>query len=276
MSKQVADRESASRAVIDAIIEHEVAITAKHVELLGGAASRLGTPIPEVGALLRLYAETLRFSVEKLTKASAAHAIEGLDDAAPRDRRDKAERALRDFLSPMRKAVEGVFGDQGLRAIGLWEQLPSSTEVLRKYAEGVVDGLAQPGLSLTPLLSLSGPGLDPAAYLAGLRPLVTTLSHALEEVSKEAAELGGTKLAKDAAMKEHNASFIRIAGAVEQLARVAGLDELAQRIRPSASDPGVLIEARDNAPGDPIDPDKPAPGNDVKPGMPGADPFAPG
>ena len=40
MSKQVADRESSSRAVIDVITEHETAIAAKHAELLGAGARR--------------------------------------------------------------------------------------------------------------------------------------------------------------------------------------------------------------------------------------------
>ena len=88
MSKQVADRESASRAVIDAITEHETAIATKHTELLGGAAARLSKSVPDVGVLLQLYAETLRFSAETLTKASALrphHSTVVFDLALPKD-----------------------------------------------------------------------------------------------------------------------------------------------------------------------------------------------
>jgi len=222
VSKQVADRESASRAVIEAIAEHRAAIASKHAELLADTASRLGKPVPDVGAMLEMYAEMLRASVERLRQAHAAHVLEGLDDAAPRFRRDHADRALRDFLSPMRKAVEGIFGDQGLHTLGLWEPLPGSVEVLRKYGEGVVDALGQTSSTLTPILMASGASFDRSMYLAGLRPLVTALSAALDEVAKESAELGGTQVAKDAAMRDHNASFLRIAGAVEHLARVVG------------------------------------------------------
>ena len=272
MSKQVADRESASRAVIEAIAEHRAAIASKHAELLADTASRLGKPVPDVGAMLEMYAEMLRASVERLRQAHAAHVLEGLDDAAPRFRRDHADRALRDFLSPMRKAVEGIFGDQGLHTLGLWEPLPGSVEVLRKYGEGVVDALGQTSSTLTPILMASGASFDRSMYLAGLRPLVTALSAALDEVAKESAELGGTQVAKDAAMRDHNASFLRIAGAVEHLARVVGLDELAQRIRPSASNPGVLLDTGEDLP----TPEEPSsPSEPVKPGMPGADPFDP-
>ncbi len=50
------------------------------------------------------------------------------------------------------------------------------------------------------------------------------------------------KLAKDEALTHYNQSFLWIARTVESLCRLAGLDEVAKRVRPSQRRPGVTAE----------------------------------
>ncbi len=247
MSKQVTDRQRSSRAVVSAIKQHKDAIAAAQRALLDGAAGRLGQPAVDVGAYLEQCAETLRYGTELLTIASAAHAQEALDDNEPRERRDRGERALRAHLSPIRKVVDGMYGDPGLRTLGFWEPLPATVDVLVNYAETVVDALKRPGLVLEPLLATSATQFDTAGHAASLEPLVTALRTAVADVSREAAELSTTLIAKNKALEINDRNFISIAGIVERMARGAGLGEVADRIRPSTANPGVLIEVPSEA-----------------------------
>lgn len=242
MSKQVADRQRSSRAVVDAIALHKTAIASAQSALLEGAATRLGLEPINLVSLLDQYADTLKYGMGLLAAASAAHVQEGFDDNAPRERRDAAERALRDHLIPLRKQIEGVYGDSGLRDLGCWESLPSTTEVLLNYAEGVADALARPGLVLKPLMATTATQFDTGGHAAALKPFVKALADALAEVSRESAELGATLIAKNKAMEINDRNFVSIAGIIERMARGAGLVEVADRIRPSSSNPGVLIE----------------------------------
>jgi len=272
MSKQIADRQRSSRLVVDAIVEHKPVIATAQTSLLAGAATRLGQPAVNIDALLDQCADTLKYGMNLLSAAGAAHAQESLDDAAPRERRDIAERAVRDHLGPLRKTVEGVYGDSGLKALGFWEGMPSTTEVLLNYAQTVVDSLKRPALVLTPLLAAPPNQFDVAGHAAALEPVVKALEGALDEVSREAAQLSTTLIAKNQALAVNDLNFVNIAGIVERMARGAGLAEVADRIRPSASNPGVLIDVPTE---EELAGPAPSPGKPVSPNFPGADPFDP-
>ena len=120
------------------------------------------------------------------------------------------------------------------------------------------------------------------AHAAALRPLIDELSAALGKVSQEEAQATTTLLAKDGSMARNDGAFSGITGVTVQLARAAGLGEVADRIRPDEGEPGVLLrldDSDDPAPSDSRTPTngggttptvKPKP---IPPGMPGAEPF---
>lgn len=282
MSKQAADRARSSRAVVDAIRQHTDVIANAQRVMLTPAATRLGIEVPDLKPLLLLYADTLEHNAADFARKVAVHLQELLDDADPRARREVAARATRDYLSPLRKTVDGVFGDAGLRTLGFWEPLPSTTEVLRQYGQTVLDALLRPGLTLKPVLAVAGTQFDAAAHAAALRPLIDELTAALGEVSQEEAQATTTLIAKDGSMARNDGDFSGITGVTVQLARAAGLGEVADRIRPAEGEPGVLLrldDSDDPAPSDSRTPTngggttptvKPKP---IPPGMPGAEPF---
>ena len=282
MSKQAADRARSSRTVVDAIRQHTDVIAEAQRVMLTPAATRLGMEIPDLGSLLLLYADTVEFNAADLARKVAAHLQELLDDADPRSRRDVAERGTRNYLGPLRKTVDGVFGDAGLRTLGFWEPLPSTVEVLRQYGQTVLEALVRPGLLLKPLFATAGTQFDAAAHAAALRPLIDELTAALGEVSQEAAQLGTSLIAKDGSMARNDDDFSGITGVTVQLARTAGLREVANRIRPAEGEPGVLLAIGDTD--DPALTDTRPPTNGgatptdkpkvpIAPGMPGAEPF---
>jgi len=250
--------------------------------MLTPAATRLGKEIPDLRTLLLLYADTVEFNAAELARKVAAHLQELLDDADPRSRRDVAARGTRDYLGPLRKTVDGVFGDAGLRTLGFWEPLPSTVEVLRQYGQTVLEALVRPGLALKPLFENDGTQFAAAAHATALRPLIEELTAALGEVSQEEAQLGTSLIAKDGSMARNDADFSGITGVTVQLARTAGLGEVASRIRPAEGEPGVLLVIDDTD--DPALTDTRTPTNGgatptdkpkvpIAPGLPGAEPF---
>ncbi len=71
---------------------------------------------------------------------------------------------------------------------------------------------------------------------------VDTLQLASDDLAREERKTEALKLAKDDALAEYNKSFLWIARTVESLCRLAGLDEVAKRVRPSQKRPGVTAQ----------------------------------
>ncbi len=285
MLKQVVDRKRSSRRVAGALGKNKHAIVAALHALLSPAAARLGKPVPKLDVLVELLAETLRERTETLVETSDAHEQEGLDDAEPRRVRDTLETDARAQISGLRKVVEGLYGDAGLRALGFGEPLPPTPDQLAAYGTTVANALARKDLVLVPLRKSKAATFDAAIVATELKEVLGPLEAALGVVSNEANELDGTKVRKDQAMAAHNVAFTRITAIVEQMARLAGLNELADRLRPSASEPGVLVGVGEEDDAEDTDaaptPARAAGGgaSDAEPkpripiGYPGAEPF---
>jgi len=242
VQKQVVDRKRSSRRVVGALGKNKDVIVAALRELLTPAAERLGKPVPKLEVLVELLAETLRYRTETLVDTSEAHEQEGLDDAEPRRIRGVTEKDAREQISGVRKVVEGLYGDAGLRALGLWEPLPPTPDQLAAYGATVANALSRKDLVLVPMRKSKAATFDAAIVATELKEVLRPLEAALGAVANEANELDGTKVRKDQAMAAHNVAFTRITAIVEQMARLAGLNDLADRLRPSPSEPGVLVD----------------------------------
>ncbi len=68
---------------------------------------------------------------------------------------------------------------------------------------------------------------------------VETFEQAADELAREERRTEAMKLAKDDALSAYSTSFLWIARTVESLCRLAGLDEVAKRVRPAVRRPGV-------------------------------------
>lgn len=279
MAKQVDDRERSSRVVAAAIEQHASTIASKVRDLLAPIAAEDGGAVPDIERFLKLSGKLLTSRSLTLVRASNAHDREMADDAEPRDRRDSRESSVRARLGGLRLNVQGAFGDAGLRALALWEPIPPGPGPLKNYAQSVLNALVQPGVTLVPLHADDAFEFKPAKAVDSLRALLAELTTALDDVARESVEFDTTLLAKSAAMAAHDRDFVSFAGVIERLALIAGLPELAERIRPSGREPGVLANpVEPGAAGDPVAPSAGTPARapatpPVAPGMPGSNPF---
>lgn len=278
MAKQVDDRARSSRIVGAAITENGAAIGAA----LGGALApflRAGEKMPDFAFFAQLIGRLLDGRTAKLLAANSALEQEATDDAEPRARRDACDSDLRMRLSFIRNQVQGIYGDLGLRAYAMWSPLPSGPDALLNYAVEVEKAFRTGKVTPAPVVPTRTVELRAVETAAELAPLVLALDTALKHVARERSELTTQQLAKNEAMTENDRDFVHFVSLFEQAARAAGRPEVADRIRPSGRDPGVLADPGDPA-DDPAVTPAPAAGAStdpatprIEPGMPGSSPF---
>lgn len=211
-SKQVTDREKSARAVV-ASAEAHAAEAARALE----AANR------------------------DLVRADEAHEQELSDDSSSRSLRDEKADALRDTLSDLRNAVSVTYGDVGLQLLQLADPAPGDPSALAQYARNVANALTNDAVDL-PRPRRPGLRLDRRALADEIHAHLPALESALEAVAREAREAERTLSAKTAAMERNDQVFARTAGWLAATFRLAGLDDLAARVRPSAQRPGRTSE----------------------------------
>lgn len=222
-------------------------------EIASGLAAKFepllepGETLPDTAFFVTLAGRLLTKTHAQLNAADRAHEAELSDDPAVRSERDVAAGALRNTVTDLRAAVTAIGGTAALQALSIPAGLPSDILGLERYAAGFHAALVDPERVVINT-SRAGLSLDRAAMAAVLQPELARLQAAFRDVAKEAAELGVTQTAKDKALAAHDKTFSGVANILEGLLTLAGRDDLADRVRPSARRPGS-VEAEDDAEG---------------------------
>ncbi|MFO0713368.1 MAG: hypothetical protein U0353_26180 [Sandaracinus sp.] len=270
-SKQVVRRERSTLAVATALDQFGGAIGTGLGTMLTPALEA-GEVMPDLTLLTRLLKRTLTSRLQAFVVANAASELEAADDAEPRERRDRLEAELRARVTAARAAVSDLYGTPGLAVYQLSIPPQSGPAPLARYARAVVDALRTPRPDLKPKMATRALVFQASAFADELAPIVDQLDAALADVARERAEAAQATLTRSAALEANDAAFIALAGLVEAMARAAGQHDLANRIRPSTREPGVLVDEPAPPADDAVDPAvTPKPATD--PGSPGADPF---
>jgi hypothetical protein len=259
-SKMVNDRHRATRIVVEAAFTHAGAVGVRLDQVLA-------PPQPEEGpggtaGMIRRLGRTLLASAEELVAADRANEAEKADDAAVRREVEEAIEAVYREVVDFRTALEAVGGVEATVDAGLTGITPREPIALGRLANALHDAL--PRLATVPA-TRRGLTLDVTSYTEPLATAIERLERAQTALRREERELEATLMIKNRVMAAHDMRFLTIARALESLFRLAGFDELANRVRPSARRPGQ-IENDPEAPAEPggeapvtLDPDAPAP-----------------
>lgn len=269
-SKGVVRRERSTLAVVKATEQFGGDIGAALAALLRPELQS-GEAMPDLALVTTLVKRALSRRIEALVKANDASELELSDDAEPRARRDRLDAAIRRHISAARATVSDLYGAEGLAAYKITAPPETGAAPLVRYATAVVQALRAPRAALTTVFVSSAISFSAAALAHDLAPLITELERALDDVAREKAEAAQVTVVRSAAVADNDTAFVALAGLVEAMARAAGRHELADRIRPSAREPGVLLEEPEGPVDDVVVPVTPKPA--IDPGMPGADPF---
>lgn len=246
-SKQVTDREKSARAVEAAATTHAAQIALGFERDLTPHL-QAGEKLPDVGLLVRLVGRKILADSAALVAADGAHERELADDAAPREDRDDAAARVRSLLVDLRAAVESTYGARGLTVLGLGEAISVDPSVLATAGAGAQKALKDAALQL-PKPKRAGMTLDRAAFAQEIAAELPALQKALARVATEDREKEGTQRAKNEAMVKSDATFTSGASFLAASCQVAGMSDIAAKVRPSGRRPGRV--ATEDDPGEP-------------------------
>lgn len=159
-----------------------------------------------------------------------ALAKESTEDILSREERDTAREALSRLLGGTRTRMRDSFGETEMRAFRLRARNPASHEGMLRYASDVVALMEQNPRTATDAF---GATFDTQVMAAALRPAVETYRGAIAAVSREQRETQQARAARTQAEERFRDGLVNIAAIIEAYLRMAGMDELADRVRPT-------------------------------------------
>lgn len=247
-SKAVVDRQRAA-GDIRASAETHAQQVAQGVERALMPFARPGKSNLGVVELVSLLSRSLGAASDALVAADQTHLAELGDDGPVRAARDQVASRLRERLVVTREILLGLYGGEAVRALGFDSGTPEEPLALARFAQGVLEKL---GKSALPKSRVAGARFDAAEAATELRALHAELERALQGVDLEAREAEATLVRKQAALDDYDARFTAVATVLEGLYRLAGLTELAGRLRPSVRRAGQTAIEEEPTPAAPV------------------------
>jgi hypothetical protein len=164
-------------------------------------------------------------------------------------------------VSWFRNALNSLFGPGGgISVAGLEGPTAREPEALLAQIDLIVDRLQEPEAEIGPP-DLPGFAMSPETFLAALGPDHEELRTVVDGLNDENRKSNHTLIAKDEASDEYDRLFNAIAGALQAFYVLAGMDELARRVRPSSRRrgrtrvvPDDQASSSDSEPGDAEEP----------------------
>ncbi|HET6479868.1 MAG TPA: hypothetical protein VFG35_07505 [Actinoplanes sp.] len=152
------------------------------------------------------------------------------EDILARQDRDTKGAQLRDVMVAVRGEARECFDPESLRIYRLDEPIPESHEGLARYAGSMMTLLEQnPRTGATVL----GKPVTAAELAAPVTPALESYRGALDNVAREARETELARVRRDESEARFRRVLHNVAAILAGYLRLAGLDELADRIRPT-------------------------------------------
>jgi len=213
-----------------------------------------GETLPGFLTVFRLFQRKLATARQELAEATTRHLREVDTDLRWRQRRDAVVGRLTSMVSRFRNALNSIFGpDSGIVLAGLQGETAREPEALLAQIELILDRLQEPEAEIgSP--ELPGFSMSPEAFVAAMGPDYEELKAVVNGLNDENRKSNHTLIAKNEASDRYDRLFAPIAGALEAFYVLAGLDELAHRVKPSIRRTGRTQEIADDTPSSAAEP----------------------
>jgi len=236
-SRAVVVREKSGRSVI--------AVADAHAKAVGDALTAVmkphmkkGEAAPAFASLMTLACDMLGAARDHMVAKDEAHEAELTDDAPVREQRDKAAAAAYSQLVELREMLTGMYGAPAASTV-LSGTTPEDPVVLARFAGEVATNLTR---ATFPAPRIKGAKLDPEQTAEALRDKRAALEQTLKNVQREVREGHATLAAKTAAIATYDDVFAGTATMLSGMLRLAGMPDLAAKVRPSTRRPGQTAE----------------------------------
>ncbi len=180
--------------------------------------------------VLSTLADALELASENLRKAERAHTAEQADDEPVRQQREEALQSLLATAIRTRSVVEDHFGAIALKTYGLQGETPRAPRTLFQHAANVANLMTKTPAVVTSELGFT---VDTTVMASVLRSKAALLEGALSDLDREERELEESLAARNRALSAWTESYQGVANTLVGLYRLAGWNELAERVRPT-------------------------------------------
>jgi hypothetical protein len=241
-SQMIADRVAISNTVLAAIDNHGPEIAPALDILLFPA----GVPVNlTMAGVLQAIRQFLANTTHTLVAVDTAHAVELQDDDPARKHREECIGDLRAYLVSLRSTLSTNYSPDTASAYGCNGALPEDPHTLVKLATNIEQLLRSRPLNESP--KKKSLAINPIEAADDVKETREALENALGDVEREKREAQLTQAAKNVAMTNWASVYPRSADAVAALFALAGREELANAVKPTARRRAGLVEAEDTA-----------------------------
>ncbi|ACY17683.1 hypothetical protein [Haliangium ochraceum] len=231
-SKIVNDRVRAATLVAEAALTNAELVGERLDEVLAAAHPEEQS----MSGTVRRLARGLLASIDDMVAADQTHEAEKADDAVLRTELDDANEALYRELSDLRAGLDAAFGPEVAARVGLHSSALRDSSKLLELGRRVRASLPD----LAGLTNMRrGMSYDSQSCIEPIDSALSRLERAHAALERERHDLSASQIARSQAVAVHDTRFVLVARTLESLFRLAGFDELADRVRPSARRPGL-------------------------------------
>ncbi len=198
-----------------------------------------GQPMPDFEALQLGLVSLVESEIDKVVALDEAHVAELDENREQLQERRQAFPQLFDHLTGIQMSCEGIYGEAAsLKLFGGVRLLPEDPVELHRVGKRVQSRLADPAYEITGQPRLPAWQPDDRIQLAeGLKVAVDRLEQALEELEAERKSSDDSLLEKQRAIEASGRTIRFGATCLASLYSLAGLDELAAKVRPKRRAP---------------------------------------
>jgi len=195
---------------------------------------------------MQLLGNLVRFELQDLKQADLFVAQEKDETRIALNKREEELVSARDRLVRLRLNVVSLYGEAYANSLGFRGDTPNDPRKLEQIVQLLVNKVSQEGFSFPEPLNDDMPSWTVASFKGFLEKLIAPLEKATQNAARESKEDQDAQIQRRAALESTRYSITAFTSAIETLARLAGLSEIADRIRPINRGPKQDGEANTN------------------------------